>query len=787
MKNQKTNLKFLLLFLLFCINPLFISIQNDSSIGNYYSDKTIEIRSVYEIKTSTTNFIDPKLSDIMDTNSKAVFYEDDLVYLADGMGGLKIIDVSNKSNPILIGDYDDGGDVRDVYVSGDYAYIADFQDGLEIVDISNPKKPVFISIFESIHAEGIFVQGGYAYIAADSSGIFILDISNPTNPVNLTQYKVSGSGYAKGIVVRDSLAYIAEGSEGLRIVNVSDPRNPVNINSIKYETGFSWNVDLNGDFAYLADGIGGLEIYNISDPFNPIFTDQYHDIDFYNDVAIVEKYAFIANGNRGLLTLDISNPYLISQVNRHRFFDPYSGQSKGIFTSGNYAYMADMNAGLGIINISNRNNPVRVGFFDEGGNVADVCTKGKYTYAVDFKDGLKIIDNSNPLNPLITGSYRDSLNYGSGIFVDDMYAYLADGSDGLEIIDITDKYNPIEVGSYENGSFYDLFIRDDLAYVASSTFGLKILNISNPHNPIEIGRYYNGSGIAYSVFVDGSYAFVADNSDGLEIINISNPKEPQLVSYYSGKGYTRGIFVNGTVAYVSDHFLGVEVLNISNIDNPTIINSFYQGGVQGYKVDVRYPYAFIAGRSGGLLILNITNPSDSLSLINQFDDNTGSAYGVSATKNLVFLADYADGIEIFEFNDQESPCISRIQHNPANPTNTDLINISALVTDNLGLESVELFYRLNNETWNAGNMILSSKSTYYFIIGPYDENSVIEYYIEAIDISSNKNKEVADNNEEFYIISILKSNRKISWSIFGLLFGSLAIISLIILFKKNRI
>jgi hypothetical protein len=58
------------------------------------------------------------------------------------MAGLKIIDISNPTNPILIDYYDDFSTVAyGVEVVGNYAYVADYFDGLKIIDVSGFNNP----------------------------------------------------------------------------------------------------------------------------------------------------------------------------------------------------------------------------------------------------------------------------------------------------------------------------------------------------------------------------------------------------------------------------------------------------------------------------------------------------------------------------------------------------------------------------------------------------------------------------------------------------------------------
>jgi len=58
---------------------------------------------------------------------------DSLAYLADGSGGLRIINVSNPTNPVEVGFYDTGSSAHGVYVFNGLAYVADGRDGLYII------------------------------------------------------------------------------------------------------------------------------------------------------------------------------------------------------------------------------------------------------------------------------------------------------------------------------------------------------------------------------------------------------------------------------------------------------------------------------------------------------------------------------------------------------------------------------------------------------------------------------------------------------------------------------
>ncbi|MBY9012967.1 MAG: hypothetical protein KGD70_11390 [Candidatus Lokiarchaeota archaeon] len=65
----------------------------------------------------------------------AAFTSSNKVYAADYQYGLIIIDMTDFSNPVVIGRHFDGGHSVDVVVVGDIAYVADREDGLEIIRV----------------------------------------------------------------------------------------------------------------------------------------------------------------------------------------------------------------------------------------------------------------------------------------------------------------------------------------------------------------------------------------------------------------------------------------------------------------------------------------------------------------------------------------------------------------------------------------------------------------------------------------------------------------------------
>ncbi|MHA1352710.1 MAG: hypothetical protein ACTSPP_08000, partial [Candidatus Heimdallarchaeaceae archaeon] len=130
------------------------------------------------------------------------------------------------------------------------------------------------------------------------------------------------------------------------------------------------------------------------------------------------------------------------------------------------------------------------------------------------------------------------------------------------------------------------------------------------------------------------------------------------------------------------------------------------------------------------------------------------AIGTSNTASFILYADntnsfdtmenVVDDIQKTQDLDTKTPSITSVTHTPSAPTENDAVVISADITDESGIQVVTLYYRVNSGSWSAVNMTLTSDSTYEATIGPFDANDIIEYYIVAVDNSSNHNKATDD-------------------------------------------
>ncbi len=116
------------------------------------------------------------------TDAWGVRARDNIVFVADGLGGLAIFDSKEPRAPKLLGRVATGGQARGIVIEGNFAYVASGTAGLVAVDISNLAAPKVIS---KVPVPGTAVRIDYSrgrvYVAAWND-VRAYDVSNPAGP-----------------------------------------------------------------------------------------------------------------------------------------------------------------------------------------------------------------------------------------------------------------------------------------------------------------------------------------------------------------------------------------------------------------------------------------------------------------------------------------------------------------------------------------------------------------------------------------------------------------------------
>jgi len=340
----------------------------------------------------------------------------------------------------------------------------------------------------------------------------------------------------------------------------------------------------------------------------------------------------------------------IGLFNSPVYYEDTTGYSWGVHVSGDYAYVADRESGLAVIDISDPTNPGTPVYEDTDGEANDVFVSGDYAYIADGSEGFAVIDISNPTNPG-TPIYEGTIE-ANGVYVSGDYAYLADTFWDFVVIDISDPTNPgTPITEATTGVALSIYVSGDYAYVADYSSGLAVIDISDPTNP-STPIYEDTNGYARDVFVSGDYAYVADDHAGLAVIDISDPTDPGAPVYMNTAGNAHGVWVCGDHAYVTDGSSGLAIIDITDPINPgTPIYESTTDDAMGIYISGNY--AYVAADYDGLAVIPISKPIDPTTPV--YEDTTGSASDVYVSGDYAYVADGYSGLAVIDISDPTNP------------------------------------------------------------------------------------------------------------------------------------
>jgi hypothetical protein len=349
--------------------------------------------------------------------------------------GFVIVDVGDSANPFVVGDTALPVYAQAVWVDGNFGYgfVANDYEGLTVININDPTNPqVDSQYYGADDSRDVFVQGNYAYVANLRKGLKIIDISTPSNPFEAGEYDtITANPITQTSWVSDTLAYVPL-FQKFKILNVTNPSSPQLIGVCNSLVGGE-DIFVKDSIAYMIDG-GVFQRVNINNPTMPETLPRYllvHGTSYA--VFIQDTFAYIANADSGLRILNISNPAAPFEVGH--FDNPVGGTATGIFVKDSLVYLASRTTGLRIVNVKNPSSPIEIGYHPN--EAIDVVIKDTVAYVTSFQKYTNIINVSNPVTPTLVGYYVNPDDC-RRLFVDSNLIYVTCYESGLIILEWTE-------------------------------------------------------------------------------------------------------------------------------------------------------------------------------------------------------------------------------------------------------------------------------------------------------------------------------------------------------------
>ena len=244
-----------------------------------------------------------------DSKIQSMAVRDDVAYLETlGSKGFSIIDLNNKYSPEKVGRYDDGSYSKPLKIKGNFLYTQRWTDAdnitqLQILDISNKSNPVLVNTLdlgEDIFVREIEISGNHAFILVDNV-VKILNTGLVTiNQIATIDLQTTFDELIESISVSGDYLYLAT-YKGFRIYNIANIQNPTLAGNYIEEADVfpAENVKLvvEGDYAYYGFS-HQVSSVSIKDKTAPSFVNSNTINNIVQDITIGGNYMYIDNYSR---------------------------------------------------------------------------------------------------------------------------------------------------------------------------------------------------------------------------------------------------------------------------------------------------------------------------------------------------------------------------------------------------------------------------------------------------------------------------------------------------------
>jgi len=278
----------------------------------------------------------------------------------------------------------------------------------------------------------------------------------------------------------------------------------------------------------------------------------------------------------------------------------------------------------------------------------DVALDGTLAY-VALDTGLHIFDVSDPAAPAPLGHlYLPSPALDLALAGN--LVYVANGESGLQVVDATDPALPFVLGSLPTEGARGVAVEGGIVYLAEASrppdtvFGLRCVDVGDPTNPFSLGFAPLPNG-AMAVAVAGTTAYVGIGSDitlpdfGLSTIDVSVPVLPTVLGFLPTGRPVHDVEILGNTAYLGTGFSFAGMFITADVSTPsapaTLSRFSLADAAQG--VSVVFDTAYVAGRSLGLLVFDVSDPA--LPTPQDGLPTGRTTWGVAARGDVAFLAE----------------------------------------------------------------------------------------------------------------------------------------------------
>jgi hypothetical protein len=267
------------------------------------------------------------------------------IYVADGPGGIAVINASNPSMLSIEKTIPTTYAYR-VYLHEDHLYLCDGPGGIRVYSLAKPFIPTLTSSGQTTWASAMDFANEHLYLADYYAGIKIYSLSNPAVPELVADREVARG---RDIVIDGQAMVVSDNVFGLVTFTMTSP------------TEFGWTYSKGDEYCNFEDiivhkgyciiarndEVTNLSVFDISDLLDVQLVDELHPVRFIDGLTSRGDLLVAACGEEGVLGFDMTDPTSL----RLLWVIHTPGYAKRAEVVGKNLYVADM-SGICIYDIS---------------------------------------------------------------------------------------------------------------------------------------------------------------------------------------------------------------------------------------------------------------------------------------------------------------------------------------------------------------------------------------------------------------------------------------------------
>lgn len=518
-----------------------------------------------------------------------------LLAVADGAQGLRIIDVTNPQGPMQVSSLNPSGDpsanLIGLSVDGSTIAVAQNGQGFALVDASTPEAPVTLTThaaepvpdtFNNIYpVTDVALDGQTLFIALGAKGIEAFDISTPSSPVFI-DHVLSPQGLCSDSSCADAVNSLVVSNGALFASSFLTGAVRLHLEGSTLVTdatldvvGQSFSVIPVGDQLFVGGG-RGLTVFDreAADGAASVYSEDKGTGSIRTSV-VNGNYLYAVSASKGLETFSIANPLAPALLD----VDGTPGlqrdvQLLNLAVHGDKLLVGDGRAGFSVFDITNPEDPQRIGGVDGADQAAAIEFIGDVAYMCNDNHGLWIVDyQSDPPAVLDEINLDQQLTACRDMEVSGNYLFVAEGN-SLGVYDVSVPESPTFAGFLglpTQDAVNSIALDGDYLLATTAVFDYEgtnnttrrflVFDVSQPTTPKTVYRsedLTDGGPVVRA----GDKALVSAGRQGILVYDIADPTNPELEGTIELPGVAGKVTIGGTgdLLYVAEVGRGLTVV-----------------------------------------------------------------------------------------------------------------------------------------------------------------------------------------------------------------------------------